>query len=300
MNVLVHVGPAERGSLCSRGMPSNAPTRNMHAAVLRVAAFEDSGQLTAWLSDLSAETGLSPVEIVTLVRSGMISHAQLGRCDMPRIDPLRVEASAVHVNPSLGVQAGPGGRTALAVWHRLTMPAELPGGARRAPAGRGRASSTPAFDVTSFARAVQAAAADPKVKRWGDRKVYISAIWRAIGSRLGLRLPDFKRRLVEANRMGLVRLARGDLVAAMDRRELASSETTHLNATFHFVEAEPRLEVSRPGRPVKAGKLGRAHQCGPYRHECGTFLCPGCNRLMPWCWGAGDDQPDLCDECAMG
>lgn len=35
--------------------------------------------------------------------------------------------------------------------------------------------------------------------------------------------------------------------------------------------------------------------------DCGfawrTFECPGCGRTVPWCFGAADDQPELCDGC---
>lgn len=28
-----------------------------------------------------------------------------------------------------------------------------------------------------------------------------------------------------------------------------------------------------------------------------VFTCDLCERLMPWCMGAADDRPDVCDEC---
>ena len=57
-----------------------------------------------------------------------------------------------------------------------------------------------------------------------------------------LTLPEFKQRLVEANRDHLLHLSRADLVQAMDPRLVAESETAYLNATFHFV----LLEETRP------------------------------------------------------
>ena len=27
------------------------------------------------------------------------------------------------------------------------------------------------------------------------------------------------------------------------------------------------------------------------------YRCPGCRRLVPWCLGAADDKPELCDDC---
>lgn len=35
------------------------------------------------------------------------------------------------------------------------------------------------------------------------------------------------------------------------------------------------------------------------RGECGgTYVCARCGRLCGWCYGAGDDHPDWCDDCA--
>lgn len=27
------------------------------------------------------------------------------------------------------------------------------------------------------------------------------------------------------------------------------------------------------------------------------YKCPGCKRRVPWCFGAADDLPELCDDC---
>lgn len=94
------------------------------------------------------------------------------------------------------------------------------------------------LDLSRFAASVQRAAGGHGVARFGEHKVYISSLWRHLGGPASLSLDAFKRRLVEANHAGLLRLARADLVAAMDASELEASETRHLNATFHFVEAE--------------------------------------------------------------
>jgi hypothetical protein len=66
-------------------------------------------------------------------------------------------------------------------------------------------------------------------------KVYIAAIWDAIGDQLGMSLPEFKRWLLEQNRRGSLALARGDLVGAMNRQMLSRSEIQDRGATFHFV-----------------------------------------------------------------
>ncbi len=51
------------------------------------------------------------------------------------------------------------------------------------------------------------------------------------------------------------------------------------------------------------------HQCdgptgednfGNERYPCGgEFLCPGCERVVGYCCGCGDDLGELCDDCAV-
>ncbi len=76
--------------------------------------------------------------------------------------------------------------------------------------------------------------------RMGDRKVFISALWRQLATHPLFRdmtIEEFKRRLYEAHRGRRLVLARADLVAAMDPQEVAESEydVGGRAATFHFV-----------------------------------------------------------------
>lgn len=99
------------------------------------------------------------------------------------------------------------------------------------------------LSLERWAEQVQALAEAASAGRYGDERVFIAAVWRAAqAGPAALRgpLPAFKARLVEANRAGLVRLHRADLVGAMDPQLVHESETRHLNATFHFVEIHPR------------------------------------------------------------
>ncbi len=76
---------------------------------------------------------------------------------------------------------------------------------------------------------------------FGERKVFISAVWdelRRGGRWSGLSIADFKSRLLEAQRAGSVELARADLVAAMDPRLVSASETLADGASFHFIVRE--------------------------------------------------------------
>jgi len=74
-------------------------------------------------------------------------------------------------------------------------------------------------------------------ERFGDRKVFISAVFRAMakaGHDVGS-LDAFKARLIVANRDGLLQLARADLVGAMPAAAVSASEIRSLGAEFHFV-----------------------------------------------------------------
>jgi len=92
-----------------------------------------------------------------------------------------------------------------------------------------------------FADAVLGAA-EAVVDGWfGDRKVFVSAVWdqlRRDPRWSGLGLAGFKADLVAAHRAGQLLLARADLVAAMDPALVAASEIAVDGASFHFVVKE--------------------------------------------------------------
>jgi hypothetical protein len=80
--------------------------------------------------------------------------------------------------------------------------------------------------------------------RYGGHKVFVSAIWRNLSDELqgrGMGLDELKRRLVDANRAGLLSLARADLVGAMNPEEVKLSEILDRGASFHFVLDNSRL-----------------------------------------------------------
>jgi len=55
------------------------------------------------------------------------------------------------------------------------------------------------------------------------------------------------------------------------------------------------------------GKFGPAPTCPDIKRRPGAltrcfclgrrYTCPGCLRFVPWCFGAADDAPELCDDC---
>lgn len=77
--------------------------------------------------------------------------------------------------------------------------------------------------------------------RFGDRKVFVAALWRRVRRKLGMSLDEFKQWLFAQHRAGALQLARADLVSAMDPNLVASSEIRVPGAEFHFVvDPEPK------------------------------------------------------------
>ncbi len=77
--------------------------------------------------------------------------------------------------------------------------------------------------------------------RFGERKVFVSAVWnegRARGRWAEMGGEQFKAWLFAAHAAGELTLARADLVAAMDPGRVAASEIVVNGATFHFVVQE--------------------------------------------------------------
>jgi hypothetical protein len=97
------------------------------------------------------------------------------------------------------------------------------------------------IDLPTFANTIKAVARDCPGGWFGDRKVFINHVWRHFGRQDGvpaLDLPEFKARLVEANRARLLDLSRADLPDQLPADDVRESETRQENAVFHFVQAE--------------------------------------------------------------
>lgn len=98
------------------------------------------------------------------------------------------------------------------------------------------------LDLPKFARQVTEAARSTATGRYGDNKVFIIHVWRALQDHPDLRgmdLSAFKQHLAEANNARLLDLSRADLVQAMNPEDVQLSEVSYLNATFHFIRVEP-------------------------------------------------------------
>ncbi len=103
--------------------------------------------------------------------------------------------------------------------------------------GETDAKTTPA-GLRQFGRQVQETARHCSSGWFGPRKVFISHVWQdfqAKNADYQLDEATFKSWLVQANREGCLSLSRADLVEAMNPQDVADSETTYLNASFHFI-----------------------------------------------------------------
>ena len=96
----------------------------------------------------------------------------------------------------------------------------------------------PPFDLVSFAEQVKSAARGCQAGRFGDNKVFIAHVWKALQvdpTFPTMELATFKERLAEANNARFLDLSRADLIQAMDPDDVRQSEVHYLSATFHFV-----------------------------------------------------------------
>ena len=105
-----------------------------------------------------------------------------------------------------------------------------------------QAPSRPApLDLPGFARRVVEAARTSPTGWFGDAKVFISHVRRALRDDPAFRGTDdadFKDRLVQAHRARFLELGRADLVEAMDPADVRESATPHQNVVYHFVRTE--------------------------------------------------------------
>jgi hypothetical protein len=148
-----------------------------------------------------------------------------------------------------GAAAAPGGPPASFADDvlRAAGAAAVPGGPPASFAddvlrGAAGAAAAPGGPPASFADDVLRAAGAATEGRFGDRKVFVSALWEQLRREprwAELALAELKARLLAAHRAGELTLARADLVAAMDPELVAASEIAADGASFHFVIKEP-------------------------------------------------------------
>jgi hypothetical protein len=146
---------------------------------------------------------------------------------------------------------------------KAAITAKAPGGrAQRAPTKSPPTRGMPtASDVAAVVRdvaptivATDGPTGRPKT-RFGDRKIFVSALWRVAHDdpRLtGMSFEQFKKALVVAHRERLLTMARADLVSAMDSSAVEASEIAADGAQFHFV-VDPSVGNAMPAPAVVRG-----------------------------------------------
>ena len=96
-------------------------------------------------------------------------------------------------------------------------------------------------DLAGFAREVRSLAANAAQGWSGDRKAYISHVWRNIRERRpewGLSEVEFKDLLAEAHRSGQLALANADLKDESNIKDVQDSAVSYRNAVFHFIRVD--------------------------------------------------------------
>jgi hypothetical protein len=96
------------------------------------------------------------------------------------------------------------------------------------------------FDLATFATETLTVASSCPTGWFGERKVFINHVWRALRQLprwSELELPSFKQLLVEANQARLLELSRADLPELLNLDDVRESETRQVNAVFHFIVA---------------------------------------------------------------
>lgn len=190
-----------------------------------------------WTSALARIAGRVGVQVGASMISNKLAALGVGG-DILRV--LKDELAAKGID--VGTRPAANARNAHATWPRTAADVDLP----------------------SFALMVEALAADVEPDpsedgrargRFGDRKVFIAAIRRALGRTkyASLSRAAIDELIFRAHREQLLHLGRADLVAAMDPDEVRDSEIRVDGATFHFV-IDP--SASRNAIPHRYTSLG--------------------------------------------
>jgi hypothetical protein len=96
-------------------------------------------------------------------------------------------------------------------------------------------------DLSGFALEVRRCAASEAQGWSGDRKAYISHVWRTVSAtrpEWGLSETEFKHLLAEAHRSGQLALANADLKDQSNIKDVQESAVVYRNAVFHFIRVD--------------------------------------------------------------
>jgi hypothetical protein len=224
------------------GAPKRCPPE-VRAHFVRRHAGGDAGPPERLVRGLAAQTVDAPRVELQALRDGLVRLWLAGRTVGTRDAVPQPPPAATRGPASPASTAAPSPASTAA--HSPTSAAAPSPASTAAPSPASMAVPatatvpTPARSLIADVRAVADAAREGV---FGDRKVFISAVWealRAMPEWAGLELDDLKARLVAAHRNRELVLERADFVAAMDPALVDASETGTDGATFHFVLREP-------------------------------------------------------------
>jgi hypothetical protein len=108
-------------------------------------------------------------------------------------------------------------------------------------ASAARAPTDRPLDLPGFALEVRRCAASEAQGWSGDRKAYISRVWRSLRERRpdwALSEIEFKGMLAEAHRCGQLALANADLKDESNIKDVRDSALIYKNAVFHFIRVD--------------------------------------------------------------
>jgi hypothetical protein len=203
-------------------------------------AFGTDGQLVAALAAEGA--GAAAADIASLRR------ALLRQCFGAPQPPARAKRAPRKVAPApqrTGEKpvSFPPGQDALPVpTQELAPPA--PAAPLPAPPTQALVPDPPAPrppDLSGFALEVRRCAASEAQGWSGDRKAYISHVWRTMRltrPEWGLSESEFKVLLAEAHRSGQLALANADLKDQSNIKDVQESAVVYRNAVFHFIRVD--------------------------------------------------------------
>jgi hypothetical protein len=223
-----------------KGVVTPSRLRSALAAVALERAF--GNQINA---GLAGKLGLS-------AKAGRLLAAQLAR--KPRDFGTDGRLIAALAAEHIGAPQADLATLRLAVLRRYLDGAAKPHTARQRPAAKAPvarprlvepASPPPATtgrpDLAGFAHEVRGHAAS-RAQGWiGNRKAYISHVWRLVREQRpewGLSEIEFKCMLAEAHRVGQLALANADLKDNSSLKDVQESAVVYKNAVFHFVRVD--------------------------------------------------------------
>lgn len=181
----------------------------------------DFGTDTRLIAALAAEACGSPQVDAASLRTAILKNA------VSRLFGSKT-ASTPSASPSLSIVA-----------ENETTPAPDPGHVTDAAPPRPAAASRP--DLPGFAKIVLDAARQHGQGWAGNRKAFISSVWKSIKETYpewGVAEIEFKAMLTEAHRTGHVMLACADLKSKSNVEELAASAVSYKNTVWHYIRVE--------------------------------------------------------------